>query len=85
MTATLIRDTEIGEKIEKWFLADGIDREEVIAVATSFSKAKNKKSSAYLSILNEMLTGDLGADRIDYLLRDAYTLASGQARSTMTD
>ena len=72
MTARIIRDTEIGEKIEHWFSSDGIDREDVIAVATSPSKAKNKKATAYLSILNEVLTGDLGADRIDYLLRDAY-------------
>jgi uncharacterized protein len=72
MTASLIRETEIGEKIDSWFSTDGIDREEVIAVSTAFSKAKNTRPSAYLSILNEMLTGDLGADRIDYLLRDAY-------------
>jgi HD superfamily phosphohydrolase len=72
MTANVIRETDIGEKIERWFSTDGIDREEVIAVSTAFSKAKGKKPSAYLSILNEMLTGDLGADRIDYLLRDAY-------------
>jgi uncharacterized protein len=72
MTAKLIRETEIGEKIETWFSTDGIDREDVIAVATAVSKAQNKNPSAHLSILNEMLTGDLGADRIDYLLRDAY-------------
>jgi len=72
MTARLIRETDIGEKIETWFSADGIDREDVIAVATAFSKARNKKPSAHVSILNEMLTGDLGADRLDYLLRDAY-------------
>jgi HD superfamily phosphohydrolase len=72
MTAKLIRETDIGEKIEAWFSTDGIDREDVIAVSTAFSKARNKKPSAHLSILNEMLTGDLGADRIDYLLRDAY-------------
>jgi uncharacterized protein len=72
MTAKVIRETDIGEKIETWFSTDGIDREDVIAVATKVSKAENKKSSAHLSILNEMLTGDLGADRIDYLLRDAY-------------
>ena len=71
MTAKIIRDTEIGEKIDHWFGADGIDREDVIAVATAASKAKTKPT-AYLSILNEMLTSDLGADRIDYLLRDAY-------------
>ena len=72
MTANLIRDTEIGEQIEHWFAADGIDREDVVAVATTPSKAIKKKPTAYLSILSEMLTGDLGADRIDYLLRDAY-------------
>lgn len=72
MTAGIIRETEIGEQIEHWFGPDGIDREDVIAIATSPSKAKGKKPTAYLSILNEMLTGDLGADRIDYLLRDAY-------------
>ncbi len=72
MTANLIRETDIGEKIEAWFSTDGIDREDVIAVSTAFRKAKGKKPSAHLSILNEMLTGDLGADRIDYLLRDAY-------------
>jgi len=72
MTARIIRETEVGEQIEHWFGSDGISREDVIAVATSPSKAKEKKPTAYLSILNEMLAGDLGADRIDYLLRDAY-------------
>ena len=59
MTANLIRETEIGERIESWFSTDGIDREDVIAVSTTFSRARNKKPSAHLSILNEMLTGDL--------------------------
>jgi hypothetical protein len=85
MTAKIIRETEIGEKIETWFSSDGIDREDVIAVSTAFSKARNKKPSAHVSILNEMLTGDLGAIVSIICYEMHITLASGQAPSITID
>ncbi len=81
MTASLIRETEIAEKV-KGCLEDGPRDEdpveEVIAVATEPELAKLKRSDlAWYRFLNNILAGELGSDRMDYLLRDA--LHSGQS------
>jgi HD superfamily phosphohydrolase len=72
MTSRVIRTTEVGQKINDLYRAYGIDAEDVIAVATNPAKADGKRATAYHLMLNEILTGDLGADRIDYLMRDGY-------------
>lgn len=78
MTALLIRESEIAEAINDHFENDGITVEEVIAAATKPGLAeKTQISRAWLVFLNELVTGQLGADRIDFLLRDAHH--SGQA------
>ncbi len=78
MTARLIRHTEIGEAIDRYFGSHGIGRENVIAVATKPSLARPPDhATAWHMFLNEILAGELGSDRMDYLLRDAHH--SGQS------
>ncbi|MFG0274935.1 MAG: HD domain-containing protein [Phycisphaerales bacterium] len=72
MTARIIRESEIREVIEQNYSSHGITVEEVIAVATKPSLARRTGSEGWISFLNGLLAGELGADRIDYLLRDAH-------------
>ncbi len=77
MTANLIRDTEINQVIKNKFGPEWV--EEVIAVATDpeLARLPSGANRPWLRFLNEMLTGELGSDRMDYLLRDA--MHSGQS------
>jgi len=77
MTAKLIRETEVCETLSSEFGGEIV--EEVIAVATEteFAHLPDDAKLAWFRFLNEILTGELGADRMDYLLRDA--LHSGQS------
>lgn len=70
-TAELIRAEPIAGLIRS---SNGLDPEEVVFVATEphRSKLSNLFSRVDLDLLNSILTGELGADRCDYLLRDAY-------------
>jgi uncharacterized protein len=72
MSVRIIRETEIRDVIVDKFGPDGITPEDVIAVATKPSLASPGCNTAHHVMLNTILTGDLGSDRIDYLLRDAY-------------
>ena len=74
MTARLIRDTEIAEQIERYYGTERIEVKEVVAVATDpQSDAGTPLSTqSWYRFLNEILTGELGVDRMDYLLRDAH-------------
>lgn len=73
MTARLIRHTEIGDLIDKLFANEGITREQVIQVATTpqFHAKTPGTEQAWMTFLNELIAGELGSDRMDYLLRDA--------------
>lgn len=71
MTARIVR-TCLKDVIDKHFGPQGIDSEEVIAIATDFDRAIDFQAHGYHTFLHELLTGELGADRVDYLLRDAY-------------
>lgn len=77
MTARLIRETEIAEKLQAEFGVETI--EEVIAVATKPELAQLPPGTdvAWYRFLNDILAGELGSDRMDYLLRDA--VHSGQS------
>ncbi|MBU0638700.1 MAG: HD domain-containing protein [Planctomycetes bacterium] len=77
MTARLIRGTEIADRLKTRFGEEII--EEVIAVATKPESARLSKESdrAWYRFLNDILAGELGSDRMDYLLRDA--VHSGQS------
>ncbi len=73
MTARLIRETDLRELIA----AMSVDPEAVIAVATDINRAKINWDKCAISpigieILNTILTGEIGADRCDYLIRDAH-------------
>lgn len=77
MTSLLIKNTEIGEIINKHYHSRGITVDDVIAVAVKPRAAfASERPSPVLWLLNEILTSDFGTDRIDYLLRDA--VHSGQ-------
>lgn len=69
MSAELIRSDEVASAVR---LA-GVDPEEVVFVATEPGRAKGISGFPVgLTLMHELLTGDLGADRCDYLLRDAH-------------
>ena len=76
MTARLVRETEIADVLTGQFGCESL--EEVIAVATKPELAKLPSGSNmdWYRFLNDILAGELGSDRMDYLLRDA--LHSGQ-------
>jgi HD superfamily phosphohydrolase len=75
MTARLIRSSEIAEKLTQEFGAELGDDvvEEVIAVATKpeLAELPGGMDKAWYRFLNDILAGELGSDRMDYLLRDA--------------
>jgi HD superfamily phosphohydrolase len=72
MSARLIQQSEIGQLITDRFAADAISPDDVVAVATKPSVLGSGRFRSHHIFLNAILTGDLGSDRIDYLLRDAY-------------
>jgi len=74
MTARLIRSTEIGEKLDEVFGDRDISREEVIAVATepALAEPREQFETPWYRFLNGILAGELGSDRMDYILRDAH-------------
>lgn len=65
-TYRLITETEVGDRINRELGRGAKIRVAEIAVG----KAKRKVDS----FLSELLTGALGSDRIDYLIRDSYHL-----------
>jgi uncharacterized protein len=77
MTARLIRETEISRKLDEQFGEGTV--EEVVALATKpeWAKLPNRTDLAWYRFLNDIITGELGSDRMDYLLRDA--MHSGQS------
>ena len=80
MTAVLIRESEIAHVLRDQFahVAKHNVVEEVIAVATSPVRAKLEvKDLPWYQFLNDILAGELGGDRVDYLLRDSWH--SGQS------
>lgn len=72
LTAKIIRDSEIRQVIESNYQSSGITVEDVIAVATKPRLSAINPELDWISFLNALLAGELGADRIDYLLRDAH-------------
>lgn len=66
-TYRIILDPEYGYSVLDDELGTG-GRQKVAEISTGTAKDKN---GAFLS---ELLTGDLGADRLDYLIRDSYHL-----------
>jgi hypothetical protein len=72
MTRRLILDTEIAECISKYYGDNGITPEQVAGVATDHGKiAEPSDDAEWFRFLNDIITGELGSDRMDYLLRDA--------------
>jgi len=65
-TYAIITSTEIGQIIDK-YLGEG---KSTTVAEIAVGRAKDKNAI----FLSELLTGDFGADRIDYLIRDSYHL-----------
>ena len=68
MTAALMRTDEVSEAIE----GCGCDVEEVVYVATERDLSEIEEPRRELDMANALLTGELGSDRCDYLLRDSH-------------
>lgn len=66
-TYKIITETEIKDTISK-HMKEEEAAEKIAEMAIGLSKEKD------LAFLSELLTGDFGADRIDYLTRDSYYL-----------
>jgi uncharacterized protein len=71
ITANLIMASELAEL---WpTLTPPLSPEHIVKVAIGPKKAKELQFTSWEALLAEMITGDsFGADRMDYLLRDAY-------------
>lgn len=71
LTIELIMNSDLNDL---WpTLKPGLLPEDIVKVAVGQKKAKSLQFSSWEALLAEMITGDsLGADRMDYLLRDAY-------------
>jgi len=72
-TFALIIDPEVGFKIIDEDLGTG-SQKKVAEIATGSAKGKDE------AFLSELLTGDFGADRLDYLIRDSYHLGVSYGR-----
>lgn len=68
MTSKVITETEIGKVIRESLGEDGLKR--VIFIIT----AEGTPSKEIDLVFHELLTGQAGIDRMDYLLRDSYML-----------
>lgn len=84
MTVNLVKETDLSTALRETFGNNGIHADEVLAVAVEVYEdwSSLTGSQAWYLFLRTLLTGELGADRIDYLLRDA--LHSGQPAATST-
>jgi len=71
LTADLITDSELSKL---WpALTPPLTADHIVKVAVGPKKAKALEFTSWEILLAEMITGDsFGADRMDYLLRDAY-------------
>ncbi|MCX8034509.1 MAG: HD domain-containing protein [Thermodesulfovibrio sp.] len=68
MTAKIIKETEIGKIIKENYKEEGLKR--VIFISTSVGEPQ-KPIDIYLK---DLLMGQAGIDRMDYLIRDSYFL-----------
>lgn len=74
MTERLIRETEIAETIAQCFGTEEITVDDVVAVATNpaHGRSRDGLTRSWYEFLYNILAGELGVDRMDYLLRDAH-------------
>jgi len=69
MTARIIRESDLNQLIKDSFQ---VDPEHVVFVATEGDVPQNVPYSPQLQVLRQIITSELGSDRCDYLVRDAY-------------
>jgi len=75
-SAAFIRSEYINPLLRR--VTGAFDPERVVAVALGAKKIQHE--SAEIQLLQELVAGDLGADRIDYLLRDALHTGAAAGR-----
>ncbi len=69
-TEEIIREASTRRIIEQEYYRKGIRLNDIIPVIKS--KQRKIELNATMNFLNEIITGDLGVDRIDYLIRDSH-------------
>lgn len=84
MSAQIIRSDQISRIINNYYAARGVTIDQAVAVAVGNGEAAvddagnslNLRNPEWFGFLHEIIASEIGADRIDYLLRDA--MHSGQ-------
>jgi HD superfamily phosphohydrolase len=75
-TAKILLDSSLGEVVEKHFAGDGVSSEALVALITG-SEAPGgirflDRGVDWTPLLRAIVSGELDADRMDYLLRDSF-------------
>jgi len=75
-TAKILLDSSLGEVIEKHFAGDGVPAEALVALITGSEAPGGIRFSDrgvdWTPLLRAIVSGELDADRMDYLLRDSF-------------
>lgn len=75
-TAKILLDSSLGEVIEKHFADDGVAPEALVALITGYEAPGGIRFSDrgvdWTPLLRAIVSGELDADRMDYLLRDSF-------------
>ena len=75
-TAKILLDSSLGEVIEKHFAGDGVPAEALVALITGSGAPGGIRFSDggvdWTPLLRAIVSGELDADRMDYLLRDSF-------------
>src|SRR5216683_536880 len=75
-TAKILLDSSLGEVVEKHFAGDGVSSEALVALITGSGAPGGIRFSDggvdWTPLLRAIVSGELDADRMDYLLRDSF-------------
>src|SRR5713101_6045746 len=75
-TAKILLDSSLGEVIEKQFAGDGVSSEALVALITGAEAPAGlgfvENGLDWTPLLRALVSGELDADRMDYLLRDSF-------------
>src|SRR5215472_2023956 len=75
-TAKILLDSPLSEVIDRHFASDGVSAEATVALITGAeppgSVRFRDRGIDWMPILRAMVSGELDADRMDYLLRDSF-------------
>ena len=75
-TAKILLDSSLSEVIDRHFAGDGVSAEAAVALITGADPPASvrfrERGVDWTPILRAMVSGELDADRMDYLLRDSF-------------